>query len=316
MPNKLKEMPRNGRHFGWMLPKDDGSVDVGFQSRPFGDDLWEEYNRIVQVAPDLRPTVVDYLSLKTDYEQLSGVEAAIEGRMHSMPNQFGFGGLHLIRDYSSAQRALSNFLGAASAFRDRALTRLSERHGKASFQYQSLSKVTSECFDQSFAYRLLYNLRNYAQHRDSPISLIPMNAKRDDTGAMKCIVKLELRRDDLLSEKKLQGSVRRELQARAEERYQLMPLVEEYMQCMNRLMRTIIDFEADRIAEMFHYAEAVKKACPIPEDAIPVIWDGELPGPYEEERHPTVHYFSFDELELLLRIRYSLDEPTISQTLS
>lgn len=306
MSKKRAEMPRTGRHFGWMVPKDDGTFDTGFHAIAFGDDLWEEYNRIVQVAPDLRPAMIDFRSLQGDYEELSAIEDVIRQRIDGMPNQFSLGGAHLIESHSFAQRALSNFLGSASAFRDRELCRLSERHGKFSEQYLAFKRATNEQFDNSFAYRLFCYLRNFAQHRNSPISIIPVNAKRDDAGIMRCDVLLKLDRGDVLSGEKLPARLRAELNGHAEGQYDLVSLAHEYMSCVEALMKVVIDQEADRLIEMAHYAKAVLKAHPLPEGAIPLIWDGELPGP--GERNTTVHYFSFDELELILRLRHHLDE--------
>src|SRR5437016_3593961 len=44
-------------------------------------------------------------------------------------------------------------------------------------KYKMFDAIKDDAHKHSFAYRLLYSLRNYAQHHDSPISWIPVEAK-------------------------------------------------------------------------------------------------------------------------------------------
>src|SRR5947209_7782627 len=161
------------RKFGWFIPKPDGSVDLGVRSPSLSAEHWTEFEQLVAIIAELRPFVIDYLSLEGDYTALASVEEEIAAYLGGMPNTFSFGGLQQTVVLAKAHGALSNFLASASAFRDRADTRLRERYGPNSPQAKQLKAAISGAYDASFAYRLLYTLRNYGQHHDSPLSKIP-----------------------------------------------------------------------------------------------------------------------------------------------
>jgi hypothetical protein len=93
------------------------------------------------------------------------------------------------RDQVPTIRAICR-LAAASAFRDRAGTRLREQYGPDSMHSKQLKAAIRSAYDASLAYRLLYNLRNYAQHHDSPLSVIPMHGEQQIAGEISFTVSL------------------------------------------------------------------------------------------------------------------------------
>jgi hypothetical protein len=65
---------------------------------------------------------------------------------------------------------LDNLLSKLRGFDDRTRSILSNRYGKDSAQFIEFGTAISFEFDNSFAYRFCYKLRNYSQHAGSPIS--------------------------------------------------------------------------------------------------------------------------------------------------
>jgi hypothetical protein len=69
----------------------------------------------------------------------------------------------------------SQFDDVLSAFRrftDRTAHLLSQRYGPASGEVHALTQAMSFEFDNEFAYRFMYHLRNYSEHRGTPIARI------------------------------------------------------------------------------------------------------------------------------------------------
>lgn len=69
-----------------------------------------------------------------------------------------------------------NLFSALRAFDDRTKHNLSERYGKKSDQFTQFEAALSYEFDNVFAYRLCYQLRNYSQHAGTPITKIESSA--------------------------------------------------------------------------------------------------------------------------------------------
>ncbi len=69
----------------------------------------------------------------------------------------------------------SSFEDVLSAFRrfvDRTAHLLSQRYGPDSKEVRALKRAMSLEFDEEFAYRFMYHLRNYSEHRGTPIARI------------------------------------------------------------------------------------------------------------------------------------------------
>jgi hypothetical protein len=293
------------RRFGWFIPRPDGRVDLGFRSgQPLSTEIWAEFEELIAVIAELRPFVIDYLSLEHNYIALADIEREIAASVESLPNTFGFGGVQQTLVLAQAQGALSNFLAAASAFRDRAETRLRERYGPDSIHRNQLKAAIRTAYDASFAYRLLYNLRNYAQHHDSPLSVIPMHGERQISGEITFTVSLVLKPKEMLRSNEIQKSFRPELSRQSDD-IQLVPLVKEYFRLHGAIMKAVIDMQVSRLIELQRYGQYVLTKTGLPPGAVPVIWEGEDP-------HRPLHVcqFSFDEFAFVQQLHNRLSEPS------
>jgi hypothetical protein len=290
------------RKFGWFIPKADGKVDLGLRSIPLSAEIWAEFAELIAVTVELRPFVIDYLSLETSYAALADIERDIAASIESMPNTFCFGGVQQTLVLAQAQGALSNFLAAASAFRDRAGTRLRERHGPASVQNRHLKAGIKSAYDASLPYRLLYNLRNYAQHHDSPLSMIPIHGERQISGEVEFTVSLVLKPKEMLRSKEIQKSFRAELSRQPDE-IQLVPLVKAYFRLHGAIMKAVIGMHVPRLIELQRYGQVVLTKAGLPRGAVPMIWEGEAPP-----RPLRFYHFSFDELAFVQQLHNRLSE--------
>jgi hypothetical protein len=276
-------------------------MDVHILDQPLNEENWEEFCHYTKVVGDLRPFVIDYLALQADFAAVSSAAASASGEMTAA---FVHGIVSVsagIETQAKAQRAVSNYLGAASALRDRAATRLARRHGADSVEAQSLKNKLSELFDKSFAYRVLYALRNHAQHHENPISLVPIDAKRDSTEQMVATVSLRLDPQVLAGNLKLSRKVREELRELSCPDLELQALIAEHMDAHAEIMLTLLELEVGRLVEMAQYAAALHRVLEIPEGVVAVIWEGGDPslGPQSQKR---CLMCGFDELQRVVQL--------------
>jgi len=123
-------------------------------------------------------------------------------------------------------RLLMNFLSSARSFFDHTASRLAHNHPELVAVFDRVRKTA---YDESFSYRLMENLRNYAQHAMVPIMAFRGERHQDSPSATAIMTDFSflIRRADLLKSKKLQSRVRVELQAQPEA-FDFLPHAEEY----------------------------------------------------------------------------------------
>jgi hypothetical protein len=240
--------------------------------------------------------VIDFISLERDFDVLQAVEGEIADEMLSVANFMTITGVQQTLFLAKAQGALTNFLGAASAFRDRSFTRLRERYGEESLEYKMFFAITRDAYEQSFAYRLLYNLRNYAQHHDSPISWIPVEGKNlAQQEPVEMTVRLMLKPEELLRSSLINKAFRTTELVHHKEPIELVTLAGEYMQWLGALMKAVVEPQVHRLEELQRYGRTILRVMKLPKGAIPVILEGEMPN-------PRFYHFSFDELGFLHKL--------------
>jgi hypothetical protein len=78
---------------------------------------------------------------------------------------------------SHVQRHVMNYLGLFRAFIDHTDRRMQKRFGKDAAEVKDFRTACSAHYDGTFAYRFLYKLRNYAQHKHVPVGHIGLSAR-------------------------------------------------------------------------------------------------------------------------------------------
>jgi hypothetical protein len=292
------------RRFGYYIVHDHKKMDIGRDSQPLSEDAWNDFNKYVAVATDVRPFVIDYLSLQDDFEVVSGVITRITSEVSQRENPLANIGINHLKTMATAQGAISNFLSSASAFRDRAKTRLRTAYGKASAEEQRFIDTERAAYDGWFAYRLLYNLRNYGQHHDMPLSLVPVSARREADGKFAATANLLIDPTEILESDLIQNSFRKKELSKLTEQLELMPMVQQYMRLHGLMLNLIVSIHLPRLVQMQEYEALLHEKTHIPLGAIPMI--------YEESEKGEIgrfHHFSFDEVLFLRELAGSIQKP-------
>jgi len=74
--------------------------------------------------------------------------------------------------YRNANRLFLNYLSSGRTLLDHTETYLKRKYGKSSKEILKFKYKTNKVYDESFEYRFMYKLRNYAQHCGLPINEI------------------------------------------------------------------------------------------------------------------------------------------------
>jgi hypothetical protein len=292
------------RRFGYYLVRDDGKMDIGRDAQPLSDDAWNDFNRFVTVATDIRPFAIDYLSLQNDFEVVFGLISKITGEVAEQTNPLANLGVNHLRTMATAQGAISNFLSSASSFRERARTRLRTAYGSDSPEVKQFKATESAAYDGWFAYRLLYNLRNYGQHHDMPLSFVPVSARRGADGKFAATANLFIDPSEILESDLIQKKFRENELVELTEQLELMPMVEQYMHLHGLLLNYIVSIHLPRLIQMQEYEALLVAKTHIPAGAIPMIYEENEKGEIGRFRH-----FSFDELVFLRELGSSIRKP-------
>jgi hypothetical protein len=116
--------------------------------------------------------------------------------------------------YLNCNRLFINFLSSFRAYIDYIATYLKRKYGHTSEHASAFERCTNYFFDEFFAYRFLYKLRNYSQHCGFPISVVNYSARQEkEFDNIKATLELLFDRDELLKNYSEWGKVKKDLQA-------------------------------------------------------------------------------------------------------
>lgn len=103
--------------------------------------------------------------------------------------------------YVDLNRVLTNFLSSFRLFVDNLESFFKKSHGPLSDEYLSFKRTVQHEFNSKFAYRLMYSLRNYSQHKGFPIKSVGMDNNVDRyTREVTSVFTVNFDKDQLLSD--------------------------------------------------------------------------------------------------------------------
>jgi hypothetical protein len=152
-------------------------------------------------------------------------------------------------------RHLLNYLSAVRTFLDHSETNIKRRYGRNSERVKRFKRVCSKEYKNSFSYRFIYNLRNYAQHCGMPLGQLTLKSEEVDPHSKEVIHSLSIKfnRDELLSEYDSWGSqLKREIQ-RLPKTFEINPHISEMMKCIEMITTSLIEEEMPELIKSASY---------------------------------------------------------------
>ncbi|MDP1383370.1 hypothetical protein Q8G31_27015 [Priestia megaterium] len=204
------------------------------------DELTQDELKIVS---DFRKQYTNYASYKDlfhasldNYLELSRY---LEKKESNEPTG-GFGGMS-----SNVNRMLINYLSSMKMFVDHTEIKFKKHYGAKSDIFKKWKTLTSREYDEHFAYRFLYKLRNYTQHIGFPIDSVSISHVDRD----KRVIVPYFVRDRLLeSSFDWDGRLKKDLKEQSND-FRIFPLLNKNNGCLARIYQATLSVFAKELCE-------------------------------------------------------------------
>lgn len=147
-----------------LLIKEDG-VAKPFKS--LSREEFQKFKKLNGLLRDFEHTQGILPLVESNASDLDNYVSQIENKDHKVPKKR----LEILELNDEANRKLLNFLASGRLYLDHTETRLKRSYGDESQEAKKFDTITSEAYDDFFAYRFFYQLRNYVQHCGMGIDL-------------------------------------------------------------------------------------------------------------------------------------------------
>lgn len=141
--------------------------------------------------------------------------------------------------FQNVNRLFLNYLSSIRTFLDHSETFLKRKYGENSNEFKEFKKIISYFFDNSFAYRFFYKLRNYSQHIGLPIDNFNFTTEYDNEESLiKGKLSISFNGKKLLSNYNSWGIVKNDLE-NMQEQFDVTPLLFEMTHNIRDVERNI-----------------------------------------------------------------------------
>ncbi|AUD04041.1 hypothetical protein [Spirosoma pollinicola] len=144
-------------------------------------------------------------------------------------------------------RKFISYINSARIYIDHMDARLKHKYGQNSIQYMKFESAKRYCYDTYFSYRFFNQLRNYAEHSDSPITQIVLSGEPEKDGKLKkgsTSVYFEFDKKKLLED----AGIRKKLlvdMKRRNDFFPILPQVEEFKKPIKYLIDMLLIIEKE-----------------------------------------------------------------------
>ena len=268
------------RRFGYYTSNPNGTFDFRVSSKPADAAVVAELRTLVKVVFHLQPIVIALEGVLRNRADLIGFVGAYRAQLNAAATPHVRVEAALEGLIAATQRT-TNLLSAATAFLAMTEAALRDAYGESSAELVAWNTRRRELHAASFAYRFLYELRNFAQHRALPVSSFNIFGERPSEGLpMVFQPNVRLIRDALLVAGFDWGKLQAELEQQPAQ-FDLLPLIDEYVASLQALCLDVFMLEGARLAQCVLYMDAIKRTLQVPEGAIPVVFVGESASPHQ-----------------------------------
>jgi len=269
------------QYFGFIVSNPNGTHDIRVDQRSAERHVVAEFHRLVEVIKRLNPLAIVYAACEADFESLVQWPKDEEARLRAAD------GLNIpiavVSDLMvESVRRVNAYLAAASSLIGQATIHVTKHFGAESEFTKAWDLRRQELHGGSLGYRVVYDLRNYAQHYALPIGVVNVAGQRDPGGEMILDCSARLDRDALLNSG-FNWKKRTEDIAALEAEFDVLPLAEDYQRCLRLLIGEIVGVNGQPLIACVEYLRAVRRVLSAPPNSR--IWL--FNGPGEEGQPPT-----------------------------
>ncbi|KAF1080765.1 MAG: hypothetical protein GQF41_3175 [Candidatus Rifleibacterium amylolyticum] len=266
--------PKFSRKVGFCSENADGTLAIAINQKNFDEVCYQELNDYLKVVFDVKPIVTAFVAARenfADFMASAGNCLSIMKKMNSPSSEAINKSLDCL---SLLTRHVSNFLATASLFLANSEVQLGKVFGESSEEINLWNDYRRTLHLNSFAYRFIYELRNFSQHYGLPIS--GLNFQIDNMAKISRSIDLTIYvcKKDLLTDNFNWKRLKKEIEA-LEERTDLIPLLSEYNEILGKLFQKYIELFADKLLVCSKYINTFRATFKIPEGVQPVLFINE-----------------------------------------
>ncbi len=270
-------MENNLRRPGYILRQPDGQYDFKIIDKSLDQNCIEEMKDLTKVVFDLQPIVISYNVVCRNYDDLTNTLDILYVELKALVGGNIFESSFQMDGMTQVSQRVINFLASATTFLNITENHLNHRFGKESSQSIGWNSKRKELHKETFAYRFLYELRNFSQHASLPFSSINAQAENllEDVPTTFKIAVL-MNPDALLKTNyKWPSSIKNEIKDQSDS-FDLIPFVGTYYKCLRELCKSAIEVRKIDLNECGKYLMTFEKLFKLPAGAIPVLFVGDI----------------------------------------
>ncbi|WP_280166472.1 hypothetical protein [Priestia aryabhattai] len=148
--------------------------------------------------------------------------------------------------FLQANRLLLNFLSISRTFIDHSSRKIKKDYGADSKQDKRFGEALSNKYDNSFAYRFFYKLRNYSQHCGMPFGIVSERFVKNKFNQELPKIEILFDRDSLLNQYDSWSVVKQDLLAKPKT-FSINEYIIEYMVCIKEINTTLLEIIGDEL---------------------------------------------------------------------
>jgi hypothetical protein len=175
--------------------------------------------------------------------------------------------------FQNCNRLFLNYLSSVRTFLDHSETFINRKYGTNGKELIEFKKITAYFYDNSFAYRFFYKLRNYSQHIGLPLDNLSFNTKYDkENNTVKGQLNVKFKTKKLLSNYKSWGTVKTDLENMSTE-FEVSPLVYEMTHNIKQIKENIEVINKAELLNAVNYITELNAEFKNPEIELFIAYD-------------------------------------------
>jgi len=268
---------RGARRLGYALKRADGKFCVESCDKVLSQASIYEMKTLTKVVFDLQNIVNAFNVISHNYDDLKKMNDDLYEKFKVVVDRNTFEHFFMFDAITQVSQRVTNFLASATAFLNISENHLKIRFGKHSRQSTEWNQKRNDLHKNTFAYRFLYELRNFSQHASLPI--LHISARADtllEDGPPQFNIITSMKPAKLFdSNYEWKTSIELEIKTLTKD-IDLLQLVEDYYKCLRELCKVGIEVRKKELIECGKYLEYIENILRLPVGATPVLIVGDV----------------------------------------
>lgn len=286
----------------------DAQQKIDSEIRGFADLAEEEFSEYLEAFGELKRFETQrqlVLLLLMNYKDFDDM---VDGFFHDWKEGVLPAGFSIDNVSLDINRRVLNFLSSFRTYLDHTETRLTREFRDDSSRVDEFKTLCSYHYDNCFAYRFMYELRNYAQHYDMPVGNMRLQSNLDEEShEVSYSMGVLFNRDALLRNRKWKNILREEISA-LETEFDVRPFIQQIVNCVLEIDKRIAGRDLSEALEGAEYIEKLME--PIKETVgTAIIFEYDFDEYVQKKRMPPleIHYIPVRIMEMVFQLKQLLE---------